>query len=86
MSITDIPELENLTVDEKLQIISELWDSANADGLMQWPYGNERKQIIDERLAEMKRNPGSSFTHDDFNRRLAELHAGSASASSTSEA
>ena len=86
MSITDIPELENLTVDETLQLISGLWDSANADGSMRWPYGDERKQIIDERLAEMKKNPGSSFTRDDFNRRVAELRAGSASASSTSEA
>ena len=79
MSITDIPELENLTVDETLQLIRDLWHSANADGSMRWPYGDERKQIIDERLAEMERNPGSSFTCDDFNRRLAELRAGSSS-------
>ena len=79
MSITDIPQLENLTVDQTLELISELWDSANIDGSTSWPFGSERKQILDERLAEIKKNPGSSFTRDEFNRRLAELRAGSAS-------
>jgi putative addiction module component (TIGR02574 family) len=72
MSIADIPQLQNLTDEEKLQLIDELWDSlefAPPPGISE-----EEKRILDERLAEHEANPGTSLTLEEFKRRWAERH------------
>jgi putative addiction module component (TIGR02574 family) len=71
MSIADIPQLQRLTKDEKLQIIEELWESLDQE-VAPWPMTEREKTILDERLDEHEANPGSSIPLKEFKRRWAE--------------
>jgi len=73
MSIADIPQLQLLTSDEKLQLIEELWESLD-HGDVSWPISDEEKAILAARLAEHEANPGSSLSLAEFQRRWAEKH------------
>ena len=64
-----IPELKNLTIEEKLALVGELWDevAASADSL---PPRHDHVQILEERLAEYKRNPQDVSTWNDVRQRI----------------
>ena len=64
-----IPELKNLTLEEKLALAGELWDEvlASADTL---PPRRDHVQILEERLAEYKRNPQDVATWEEVKQRI----------------
>jgi len=72
MSIADIPQLQKLSKDEKLQIIEELWDSLDHD-TEAWPMSDEEKAILDARLDEHEANPGTSLSLEEFKRQFAAM-------------
>ena len=84
MSIADIPQLQHLTTDEKLQLIEELWDSLDQEALARHEISDEEKAILDQRLADHEAHPERSLTLDEFKKQI-ELRVGSASPSPTSE-
>ena len=55
--------LNNLSVDERLRLISELWDSL-ADEVEQAPLTEEQKQETDRRLATFRADPNSAIPWD----------------------
>jgi putative addiction module component (TIGR02574 family) len=52
--------LDNLSVDERLRLISELWDSL-ADEVEQAPLTEAQKREIDRRLAAFRADPNSAI-------------------------
>ena len=55
MKVTDIPELANLSVPEKILLVEDIWDSIAADE-SQVPVPEAHKQELDLRLAKQKDN------------------------------
>lgn len=49
-------DIERLSVDERLQLLGEIWDSVAASP-DQLPLAEEQRQDLDRRLAEIERNP-----------------------------
>lgn len=62
-------ELEKLTPEEKLQLISDLWESFvhNPDSL---PVREEEKQELERRSREHRLNPESALSEGEFSKRL----------------
>lgn len=61
MSGTDIAEILNLPVEERLRIVELIWDSIAADPSA-LPVGDAHRAVIDERLAEHARDPYDVLT------------------------
>ncbi|MEJ1969639.1 MAG: addiction module protein [Rhizomicrobium sp.] len=57
--MNDIRDLLRLSVDERLQLIGELWDSIEAEQLP--PLTEAWKDEIDRRLAEHSADPSSAL-------------------------
>ncbi len=70
MSIAELPQLTNLSVESKLELIQELWQSLPpADG----EANDELVRLLEERIAYAEANPDSMLSLDEFKRRLAEM-------------
>ena len=66
MSIADIPQLQHLTVEEKVQLIDELWCSLPPE------YRDTDEELIavlEERIARYDANPASGISLKEFKRR-----------------
>ena len=65
-----IPELQKLTAEEQLILVGELWDAlaARPDA---FPPREDHVQILEERLAEHRRNPDDVIPWGEVKRRLA---------------
>lgn len=72
MSDTDVAEILNLPVEERLRLVELIWESlaANPSAV---PLGDAHRTVIDERIAEHERNPDDVATRDDV---LAEARRG----------
>ena len=64
MSDTDIAEILQLPVDERLRLVQLIWESVAVDPSAV-PLGDAHRKVIDERLAEHERNPDDVITRDD---------------------
>ena len=71
MSIADIPQLQKLTAEEKLQLIDELWCSLSPDDL---PAPPELIAELERRVAAHEANPEAGLTFDEFQRRFEAMH------------
>jgi putative addiction module component (TIGR02574 family) len=69
MSIADIPQLQNLTDEEKLLLIDELWDSLSPTS----GTDEELDRLLAERIAHADAHPESLLTLEEFKRRWAEM-------------
>ena len=70
MSIAEIPQLQNLSGEEKLQLIDELWCSLSPDDL---PASPELIAELDRRLQHHEANPQAGLTLEEFKMRVDEL-------------
>lgn len=72
MSDTDVAEILNLPVEERLRLVELIWESlaANPSAV---PLGDAHRTVIDERIAEHERNPDDVATRDEV---LAEARRG----------
>lgn len=58
MSFSDVPpEILNLPVSERLELVAKIWDSIASEGLP--PLTQAQRDLIDERIAEADSNPES---------------------------
>ncbi len=71
MTLADIPQLERLTKEEKIQLVEDLWDSITVlpDD---FPVSEAEKAILDARLAAHHQSPDSALSLDEFKKRLAD--------------
>lgn len=73
MSLAEIPQLQKLTIDEKLELISELWDSIDRDGLARHEVSEAEKAILEQRLAQHEAHPERVLTIEEFERQFAAM-------------
>ncbi len=64
MSDTDIAEILQLPVEDRLRLVQLIWESVAADP-SSVPLGDAHRTVIDERLAEHERNPGDVVARDE---------------------
>jgi len=64
MSDTEIAEILQLPVEERLRLVQLIWESVAADP-SSVPLGDAHRAAIDERLAEHERNPDDVVTRDE---------------------
>ncbi|MEK7816432.1 MAG: addiction module protein [Pseudomonadota bacterium] len=72
MRDTDIAEILNLPIEERLRLVELIWESiaANPSAV---PISDAHRAVIDERLAEHARDPDDVITRDEV---LAEARRG----------
>ena len=63
MSDSDIAEILQLPVEERLRLVQLIWDSVAADPSAA-SLSDAHRAVIDERLAEHERNPDDVVTRD----------------------
>ena len=63
MSDSDIAEILQLPVEERLRLVQLIWDSVAADSSAA-SISDAHRAVIDERLAEHERNPDDVVTRD----------------------
>ena len=70
MTLADIPQINDLTAEEKLQLVEDIWDSIGviSDEL---PVSEEEKKLLDPRLQAHLPSPGSGLTLEEFKKQLA---------------
>lgn len=74
MTLTELPQVQALSVREKLELVDEIWKSvsANSDSL---EVTQEEKEILDSRWADFLQNPASALSIGDFKSRIDALRA-----------
>lgn len=74
MSLAELPQVQSLSVQEKLELVDELW-KAVYPALDAMEVTEEEKDILDGRWAMFLQNPSSAFTVDQFKKELNALRA-----------
>ena len=73
MSLADIPQLQSLSVSEKLELITALQDSIAEETFAHHEISDEEKAILDERLAEHEAHPERALSLEEFKRQFAAM-------------
>ncbi len=69
MRITDIPQIANLSIPEKILFIEDMWDSiASEDSTVPIPESHIAE--LDRRLARHKSTPGTLLSLDELRTRI----------------
>ena len=74
MSLAELPQVQSLSVREKLELVDELWKAVSPD-LDAMEVTQEEKDILDGRWASFLQNPSSALTVDQFKKELSALRA-----------
>jgi putative addiction module component (TIGR02574 family) len=74
MTLTDFPEVRDLTVREKLQLVDELWTSIGPE-LATLEVTEEEQKALDTRWAAYIKNPASALTLEQFKTKMKSLRA-----------
>ena len=72
MTLADIPAIQQLSREEKLQLVADLWDDIAAtpdDG--EEEISPEELALLEQRLAEYRTNPEIGLSLEEFKRQLA---------------
>jgi putative addiction module component (TIGR02574 family) len=72
MKLSDLPEVQALAPEEKLQLVEELWQEIAGD-LERLGVTPLEKEILDQRWAAFLRDPSSALDLDQFKRRVGEM-------------
>ncbi len=69
MTLEEKPQIRQLTKEEKLQLVEDLWDAIAAmpDDL---PVSEEEKALLDNRFAAHVESPGDAMTLEEFKKNL----------------
>lgn len=74
MSLAELPQVQSLSVREKLELVDELWKAVSPD-LDAMEVTQEEKDILDGRWEAFLQNPSSTLTVDQFKKELNALRA-----------
>ena len=69
MRLTDFPDVQDLPVRQKLELVDELWLSM-APELDSLEVSEREQELLDERWAAFIQNPESAITLDEFRKRM----------------
>ncbi len=72
MNLTELPQVQSLTVREKLELVDDLWKSLSS-GLDEMEVTQEEKDILDRRWSRFEQNPSVALTVDQFKHELSAL-------------
>jgi putative addiction module component (TIGR02574 family) len=72
MKLADFPEVQNLPVREKLQLVDDLWLSMAAQ-ISALNVSEEEKILLDERWASFLKDPAATLTLEQFDEKLRAL-------------
>ena len=69
MRLTEIPEIKNLSLPEKILFVEDLWDSiaVDEDNL---PVPESHKKELDKRFKRYKSNPGTLLSLSELQERI----------------
>jgi len=74
MTLTELPQVQALSVREKLELVDEIWRSLSAS-LDSLEVTQEEKEILDSRWAEFLSNPTSALSVEEFQDKINALRA-----------
>jgi putative addiction module component (TIGR02574 family) len=72
MKLADFPEVRELPVRDKLQLVDDLWLSVEAE-LSSLDVSNEEKALLEERWAPFLKAPDSALTLEQFQEKMSVL-------------
>jgi putative addiction module component (TIGR02574 family) len=72
MKLSDLPEVQALPPEEKLQLVEELWQEIAGD-LERLGVPSLAKEVLDERWAAFLRDPSSALDLDQLKQRVREM-------------
>lgn len=67
--VVDMREIGRLSVRERVRLVQDIWDSIQPTA-EELPLTDEEKEIIDERLAEHRRDPSGAVPWEEARQRL----------------
>ncbi len=69
MRVKDIPQIEKLSIPEKILLVEDLWDSISSDESA-IPVPQSHMTELDKRLTRYKAMPGELLSLDELQRRI----------------
>jgi putative addiction module component (TIGR02574 family) len=72
MSILDFPQVQSLSVDEKLELVDEIWKDVSSD-LDLREVTQEERELLDKRWVQFLQKPSIALTVDQFKKELSAL-------------
>lgn len=72
MSLKQFPEVEALSVRDKLALVDDLWLAVSAD-VEALEVSEQEREVLDQRWEEFRKAPESALTIEEFARRLREM-------------
>ncbi len=81
MHATDIPEIDQLSMPEKILLVEDLWDSIVSDESAV-PVPNHHVEELGRRLATYESNPGDLLSLEELQARVEQGNAGKLKADS----
>ena len=74
MSLAELPQVQALSVREKLELVDELWKAVSAD-LDAMEVTQEEKDTLNARWEDFLQNPSCALTVDQFKKGLSALRS-----------
>jgi putative addiction module component (TIGR02574 family) len=74
MKLTDFPDVQDLPVRQKLQLVDELWLSMTPE-LDALEVSERERGLLDERWAAFLQDPSAALTLDEFQKRMKAIRA-----------
>jgi len=69
MRVIDIPEIEKLSIPEKILLVEDLWDKISSEEAAV-PVPESHMTELDRRLARYKSSPGELLSLDELRKRI----------------
>ncbi len=69
MNISQIPQISELSTEDKIVLVEELWDSIRED-IEKLPIPDSHKRLLDERFEKHKEHPNDVMTLDELKQRI----------------
>jgi putative addiction module component (TIGR02574 family) len=74
MKLAELPEVQNLPVREKLELVDELWLALTQE-LESLEVSDDEKTLLDERWEAFLKDPDSALSLDQFRQKFGERRA-----------
>ena len=74
MSPVDLPQVQSLSIPEKLELVDEIWKSVSTD-FAGMEATQEEKDTLDARCPQFLQNPSPALTIDIFKQELVAIRA-----------
>ncbi len=69
MRVTDIPQIEKISIPEKILLVEDLWDNIYSEEF-DVPVPQSHMAELDRRLARHKSSPGELLSLDELRKRI----------------